>query len=153
MKNRVVVTGIGVVSPLGLDRPSTWENLVAGKSGVEQISSFDAEGYRTTIAAEVKDFDAASFVGRKGSAAHGQVRPAGRGRLLRSGRARRIEHHRRQQHARIGDDCQRNRGASSRCPSKSACWSRGDHRASAPSLSPVMLPDNGFRASLHYAGR
>ena len=65
MKNRVVVTGIGVVSPLGLDRQSTWQSLVAGKSGVAPIASFDAEGYKTTIAAEVKDFDAASVVGRK----------------------------------------------------------------------------------------
>ena len=65
MKNRVVVTGIGIVSPLGLDRQSTWQNLVAGKSGVAPITSFDTEGYRTTIAAEVKDFDAAAFVGRK----------------------------------------------------------------------------------------
>ena len=65
MKNRVVVTGIGIVSPLGLDRSSTWESLVAGKSGVAQIASFDPEGFRTTIAAEVKGFDAAQFVGRK----------------------------------------------------------------------------------------
>ncbi len=65
MKNRVVVTGIGIVSPLGLDRQSTWHSLVAGKSGVAPITSFDTEGYRTTIAAEVKGFDAAAFVGRK----------------------------------------------------------------------------------------
>ena len=65
MKNRVVITGIGVVSPLGLDRQSTWQSLVAGKSGVAPIASFDPEGYKTTIAAEVKDFDAASVVGRK----------------------------------------------------------------------------------------
>ena len=65
MKNRVVVTGIGIVSPLGLDRQSTWHSLVAGKSGVAPITSFNTEGYRTTIAAEVKGFDAAAFVGRK----------------------------------------------------------------------------------------
>ena len=65
MKNRVVITGIGVVSPIGLDRQSTWEGLVAGKSGVDQISCFDPEGYRTTIAAEVLGFDAAQHVGRK----------------------------------------------------------------------------------------
>ena len=65
MKNRVVVTGIGIVSPLGLDRQSTWKSLVVGDSGVSQISSFDPEGFRTTIAAEVKDFDAAEHVGRK----------------------------------------------------------------------------------------
>ena len=65
MKNRVVITGIGVVSPIGLDRQSTWEGLVAGKSGVDRISCFDPEGYRTTIAAEVLGFDAAQHVGRK----------------------------------------------------------------------------------------
>ncbi len=65
MKNRVVVTGIGVVSPLGLDRKSTWQNLVSGNSGVSQITSFDTKGFRTTIAAEVTGFDAAAFVGRK----------------------------------------------------------------------------------------
>ena len=63
--NRVVVTGVGIVSPLGLDAGSTWKNLLAGKSGVDQITSFDAEGYGTTIAAEVKDFDPDSIVGRK----------------------------------------------------------------------------------------
>lgn len=65
MKNRVVITGIGVVSPIGLDSQSTWEGLVAGRSGVDQISCFDPEGYRTTIAAEVLGFDAAQHVGRK----------------------------------------------------------------------------------------
>ena len=65
LANRVVVTGVGIVSPLGLDAGSTWKNLLAGKSGVDQITSFDAEGYGTTIAAEVKDFDPDSIVGRK----------------------------------------------------------------------------------------
>ena len=50
---------------MGLDAGSTWKNLLAGKSGVDQITSFDAEGYGTTIAAEVKDFDPDSIVGRK----------------------------------------------------------------------------------------
>ena len=65
LANRVVVTGVGVVSPLGLDADSTWKNLLGGKSGVDQITSFDAEGYGTTIAAEVKDFDPDPIVGRK----------------------------------------------------------------------------------------
>ena len=65
LANRVVVTGVGVVSPLGLDAGSTWKNLLGGKSGVDQITSFDAEGYGTTIAAEVKDFDPDPIVGRK----------------------------------------------------------------------------------------
>ena len=42
--NRVVVTGVGVVSPVGLDADSTWKNLLAGKSGVDQITAFDADG-------------------------------------------------------------------------------------------------------------
>ncbi len=65
LANRVVVTGVGVVSPLGLDTGSTWKNLLSGKSGVDQITSFDPEGHGTTIAAEVKDFDPDSIVGRK----------------------------------------------------------------------------------------
>ncbi len=65
MKNRVVVTGIGIVSPLGLDRPSTWTSLIAGESGVAAIAAFDPEGYQTTIAAEVKDFEPEGIVGRK----------------------------------------------------------------------------------------
>ncbi len=63
--NRVVVTGVGIVSPLGLDTESTWKNLLSGRSGVEQITAFDTEGYGTTIAAEVKDFEPEGLFGRK----------------------------------------------------------------------------------------
>ena len=62
---RVVVTGVGAVSPLGLDATSTWKALLAGRSGVGPITAFDAEGYGTTIAAEVKEFDPEGLVGRK----------------------------------------------------------------------------------------
>ena len=65
MKNRVVVTGVGVVSPVGLDRESTWNSLLEGRSGVDRISAFDAEGLETTIAAEVDGFDPEAYVGRK----------------------------------------------------------------------------------------
>ena len=65
LANRVVVTGIGVISPLGLDTGSTWKNLLAGKSGVDQITAFDPEGHGTTIAAEVKGFDPEALLGRK----------------------------------------------------------------------------------------
>ena len=65
MKRRVVVTGIGLVSPVGLTRETTWGSLLAGESGIDRISSFDAEELETTIAGEVQGFDATSYVGRK----------------------------------------------------------------------------------------
>ena len=53
---RVVVTGIGVVSPIGSDLKSFWENLVNGKSGIRQITQFDSATYDCHIAGEVPDF-------------------------------------------------------------------------------------------------
>lgn len=64
-QRRVVVTGLGAVTSLGLDVPSTWDGLVHGRSGVDQISSFDTAAYVTKFAAEVKGFDACSYVNRK----------------------------------------------------------------------------------------
>lgn len=61
----IVVTGIGTVSPLGNDLPSTWAAIIAGQSGVAPITRFDPTGYETTFAAEVKGFDAAERLGRK----------------------------------------------------------------------------------------
>jgi 3-oxoacyl-[acyl-carrier-protein] synthase II len=63
--NRVVVTGIGVISPLGLDLNTTWQGLIAGKSGVDYITQFDTEGFETRIAAEVKGFEPTDYIGRK----------------------------------------------------------------------------------------
>jgi len=67
MTKRVVVTGIGLVTPLGTGTDKTWNNLVAGKSGIVRISHFDAEaaGMACTIAGEVRDFDVNDFVNRK----------------------------------------------------------------------------------------
>jgi len=59
-ERRVVITGLGAVTPLGNDVPTLWENLVAGKCGVGRITHFDAAGFDTQIAAEVKDFSAAA---------------------------------------------------------------------------------------------
>jgi 3-oxoacyl-[acyl-carrier-protein] synthase II len=58
-ERRVVITGLGVVSPLGNDLKSFWDNLVAGNCGVGPITSFDASKYDTKIAAEVKEFNPA----------------------------------------------------------------------------------------------
>ena len=65
MERRVVVTGIGIVSPVGLTRDTTWTNLLAGTSGIGYISSFDAEEFETTIAGEADGFDPTNYVGRK----------------------------------------------------------------------------------------
>ena len=62
-ERRVVVTGIGAVSPVGIGHQDLWKNLLAGKSGVSRISLFDPDAHRleVKIAAEVKDFDIANF--------------------------------------------------------------------------------------------
>ena len=65
MTNRVVVTGIGVISPLGLDVPSTWQGLVSGRSGIDRITLFDPEPLGSKIAAEVKNFDPTQYLDRK----------------------------------------------------------------------------------------
>ena len=57
MRRRVVVTGVGTINPMGHDHLSVWSGLKEGKSGVERITIFDPQGYPTTIAAEVKNWD------------------------------------------------------------------------------------------------
>ena len=63
--HRVVVTGIGVVSPVGLNAPATWEALVRGQSGIAPITLFDPAGQDVTFAAEVKDFEPGRYMDRK----------------------------------------------------------------------------------------
>jgi 3-oxoacyl-[acyl-carrier-protein] synthase II len=62
---RVVVTGIGAVSPVGNNIDDMWASLIAGKSGVDYITSFDTTDFETKIAGEVKDFDASLYTSRK----------------------------------------------------------------------------------------
>jgi 3-oxoacyl-[acyl-carrier-protein] synthase II len=64
-RRRVAVTGIGLVSPLGLTTRETWDGLLAGRSGVGPITRFDASDYPCRIAAEVKGFEPEKFVERK----------------------------------------------------------------------------------------
>ncbi|MBU5617359.1 beta-ketoacyl-ACP synthase II [Psychrobacter sp. TAE2020] len=64
-ETRVVVTGMGAVTPLGLDVESTWAQLLAGESGITAISHFDATDYRAQIAGVVKDFDPSKFMSAK----------------------------------------------------------------------------------------
>ena len=65
MAHRVVITGMGAISPLGLDVNSFWEALINGNSGVDRISLFDTEHLETKIAAEVKGFDPTNYIDRK----------------------------------------------------------------------------------------
>ena len=63
--NRVVVTGIGALTPLGLDIGTTWDNIIAGKSGIDHITLFDPELLETRIAGEVKGFEPTDYMNRK----------------------------------------------------------------------------------------
>jgi 3-oxoacyl-[acyl-carrier-protein] synthase II len=64
-KRRVVVTGLGVVSPVGIGVETAWRNLVAGKSGITRISKFDPSNFASQIAGEIKDFDVLQYLSAK----------------------------------------------------------------------------------------
>jgi 3-oxoacyl-[acyl-carrier-protein] synthase II len=65
MNRRVVVTGMGAVTPLGNDAFSSWEALVAGRSGIDWITSFDARAHKTKVAGQVRGFDPSLYMDRK----------------------------------------------------------------------------------------
>ena len=60
-----MITGMGIISPLGLDVATTWDGIINGRSGVDFITAFDSEGFDTQFAAEVKGFDPESYLDRK----------------------------------------------------------------------------------------
>ena len=62
MKRRVVITGLGIISPVGNDITSAWDNIVNGRSGISRISRFDPSAITTHIAGEVKDFDVTQYM-------------------------------------------------------------------------------------------
>jgi len=64
-RRRVVITGLGMVTPLGNDVETTWENLLSGESGAGEITAFDASDYPVNFACELKDFDPAQWIDRK----------------------------------------------------------------------------------------
>jgi 3-oxoacyl-[acyl-carrier-protein] synthase II len=64
-KRRVVITGLGIVSPVGNDVATAWKNIIAGHSGIGPVTHFDASTFPTRIAGEVRDFDPAQYVAAK----------------------------------------------------------------------------------------
>ena len=63
--HRVVITGIGIISPVGLDAVTTWDSLINGRGGIDNITLFDASAHTTKFAAEVKNFDPNKYIDRK----------------------------------------------------------------------------------------
>ena len=64
-KRRVVVTGLGIISPVGNTVSDAWANVVAGRSGITEITRFDASAIASRIAGEVKDFDVTHYLSAK----------------------------------------------------------------------------------------
>ncbi|MGL5005103.1 MAG: beta-ketoacyl synthase N-terminal-like domain-containing protein, partial [Casimicrobium sp.] len=64
-QRRVVVTGLGIVSPVGIGVSAAWDSIVNGRSGIDKITRFDCAAYPTHIAGEVKDFDPANYMSGK----------------------------------------------------------------------------------------
>jgi len=67
VSRRVVVTGIGVISSIGIGKDTFWDNLIKGKSGISEVTSFDTSGHATHIGGEVKSFKPDDFIARKRS--------------------------------------------------------------------------------------
>ncbi len=65
MKRRVVITGLGVVSPVGIGKEEFWQALLSGKSGIRRISSFDPSAFDSQIAGEIVEFDASDYLPKK----------------------------------------------------------------------------------------
>lgn len=65
MKRRVVVTGLGIISPVGNDVASAWASILAGRSGIGPVTHFDASTFPTRIAGEIRDFDPAQYIAPK----------------------------------------------------------------------------------------
>jgi len=65
MKEKIVVTGMGTVNPLGLDVKETWQGIQEGRSGIGRITRFDPTDYASKIAGEIKDFDIGNFIDKK----------------------------------------------------------------------------------------
>lgn len=66
MEKRIVITGIGIISPIGCDKKSFWSNLIKGVSGIKPVTLFDVSALKSKLAGEITDFDATEYLGKKG---------------------------------------------------------------------------------------
>ncbi len=66
MNSRLVITGISVLSPIGVNKDGFWNNLVNGVSGIKDVTLFDVSKYKSKKAGEISDFDAREYLGKKG---------------------------------------------------------------------------------------
>ena len=65
-KKRIVITGIGVISPIGIGKDAFWQSLKEGRSGVRPITLFDVSKYKVKVGGEISDFDPAAILGKRG---------------------------------------------------------------------------------------
>lgn len=141
MTVRVVITGLGCVSPLGNSAQATWESAVAVRSGVGPITLFDASAFETHFAAEVKDFDPAALFGRKEARRMDrftQFAAAATQEALQHARLEITEHNRERVGAMIGTGIG---GIGTLNAEVEVLLTKGPRRVS-PFLVPMMLPDS-----------
>jgi 3-oxoacyl-[acyl-carrier-protein] synthase II len=74
-KRRVVITGIGAITPVGLSVKESWENILAGKSGVAPLTHFDTSDFSVRFGASVKEFDVTTVLSRKDAKKNGYLYP------------------------------------------------------------------------------
>jgi beta-ketoacyl-acyl-carrier-protein synthase II len=143
MSRRVVVTGYGMVSPLGLDAETSWQQALAGKSGIARIRRFDASNFPIQIAAELKDWDPEQFMERKEVrrrdpyqmyiVAAGKQAIAHSQFTVREGEQMRTS-------ALVGSAVG---GISSYYPETEAIWKTGDFRRITPFAIPMFMVNGG----------
>ncbi len=140
MTIRIVITGLGCLSPLGRNVQTTWENALAGRSGVGPITLFDAAEHETRIAGEVREFDPGAVLGRKEARRmdrYTQFAVAASQEALADAGLRIDEHNRGRIGVFVGTGIG---GMGTLLAEAEVCRARGPRRVS-PFLIPMMLPD------------
>ena len=138
---RVVITGMGCISPLGLDVSTTWNAIKAGQSGVGPITHFDASGFETRFAAEVRGFDAEARLGRRLARRTGrftQFAVAATEQALQQAQLVVDEHNRDRIGALVGTGIG---GIGTLLAEAEHMQAQGPHRVS-PLMVPMILPDS-----------